>query len=359
MKRLLGEYKAYLEEKTQLHAGFPYNLNYDYNELLSFFKYTINNLGDPFVQSNYQIDSRYFEQETIKFFANLYQAENWWGYITSSGTEGNLYGILLGRETYPEGILYSSDDSHYSVRKAAHLFRISHVVVESQVNGEINYQDLHKKLQSDRPAIINLNLGTTLKGAVDNLDLILETLQAKGIKDFHIHCDGALGGMIVPYTQPHWVNFERPIHSVSISGHKFIGCPFPCGIVLTRNELVEKVTNKIDYIDSIDTTINGSRNGHAALFLWYAIEQRKHLFSQEVDDCVSKANYFYQKLKQGGVKYCLLNPNSCTVVFTKPDDKIVKKWQLAASENIAHVIVMQNHSHEILNEIVQDYFLKG
>ena len=185
INRLIDEYKANLEEKTRFHAGYPYNLNYDYSELIPFFKYTINNLGDPFVQSNYQIDSRFFEQETIKFFANLYQATDWWGYITSGGTEANLYGLILGRETYPEGILYFSADSHYSVVKAARFFRIPHVVVKSQANGEMDYQDLHKKLQSDRPAIIHLTLGTTLKGAVDDLDLILETLQAKGIKDFY------------------------------------------------------------------------------------------------------------------------------------------------------------------------------
>ena len=169
-----------------------------------------------------------------------------------------------------------------------------------------------------------------------------------------IHCDGALGGMLVAYLQPDWINFKRPIDSLSISGHKFIGCPFPCGVVLTRNELVQKFfANKIDYIGSIDSTINGSRNGHAALFLWYAIQQRKHLFSQEAHDCVTKANYLFNKLKQGGIKHCLLNPNSCTVVFAKPDDKVVQKWQLATSENLAHVVVMQNHSYEILDEIVR------
>ena len=38
--------------------------------------------------------------------------------------------------------------------------------------GEIDYDDLGRRLAANkgRPAIINVNIGTTVKGAVDNLD---------------------------------------------------------------------------------------------------------------------------------------------------------------------------------------------
>jgi len=45
-------------------------------------------------------------------------------YTTTCGTEGNLLGVLYGREKLPDGILYCSRDSHYSVPKSAHLYRI-------------------------------------------------------------------------------------------------------------------------------------------------------------------------------------------------------------------------------------------
>ncbi|KAM1131781.1 hypothetical protein ACFX13_047144 [Malus domestica] len=41
------------------------------------------------------------------------------GYITNCGTEGNLHGVLVGREVFPDGILYASRESHYSIFKAA------------------------------------------------------------------------------------------------------------------------------------------------------------------------------------------------------------------------------------------------
>ena len=54
-------------------------------------------------------------------FAKLWEIdeEEYWGYITTCGTEGNLHGILTGRENLPDGILYASQESHYS--GTAHL----------------------------------------------------------------------------------------------------------------------------------------------------------------------------------------------------------------------------------------------
>lgn len=50
-----------------------------------------------------------------------------------------------------------------------------------------------------RPAIVNVNVGTTVRGAVDDLDRILDILQEAGYSEdrFYIHCDGALFGLMV------------------------------------------------------------------------------------------------------------------------------------------------------------------
>ena len=100
----------------------------------------------------------------------------------------------------------------------------------------------------DRPAIINVNIGTTVKGAVDDLDRILRILKSLGFtRDrFHIHCDGALFAMMMPFIDyaPE-ISFEKPIDSIAVSGHKMLGCPMPCGIALTRKSHVKKVEQKV------------------------------------------------------------------------------------------------------------------
>lgn len=145
--------------------------------------------------------------------------------------------------------------------------------------GEIDYDALAAEISKnkDRPVIINVNIGTTVKGAVDNLDRILRILKTLGIprERYHIHCDGALFAMMMPFVD--WapeVSFRKPIDSIAVSGHKMLGCPMPCGIALTRKEHVKKVEQRIDYLNSVDTTIMGSRNGQAALYLWYSLRKK-------------------------------------------------------------------------------------
>ena len=69
----------------------------------------------------------------LNWFARLWEIdeEEYWGYITNCGTEGNLHGILVGRENLPDGVLYASRETHYSVFKAARMYRMDAVKVRA------------------------------------------------------------------------------------------------------------------------------------------------------------------------------------------------------------------------------------
>ena len=278
---VLQAYDKFLQQRSSVHFGYPYNLMYDHSELYSFMKYSINNLGDPFLPSNYGVHSRQFECSVIDFFARLWKMEpdSYWGYVTTCGTEGNLHGILLARECHPDGILYTSNETHYSVFKAARYYRMDCISIPTLPMGEINYDILAHEIEKNRhlPVIINVNIGTTVKGAVDNLDRILQILEVLDIprERYHIHCDGALFALMMPFIDnaPE-ISFRKPIDSIAVSGHKMLGCPMPCGVALSRKEHVEKVEQHIDYLNSVDTTIMGSRNGQAALYLWYSLRKK-------------------------------------------------------------------------------------
>jgi histidine decarboxylase len=185
----------------------------------------------------------------------------------------------LARECHPDGILYSSKETHYSIFKAARYYRMDAKAIPTLPQGEIDYDILASEIQKniDRPVIINVNIGTTVKGAVDNLDRILRILKNLRIprERYHIHCDGALFAMMLPFVDfaPE-ISFRKPIDSIAVSGHKMLGCPMPCGISIARKEHVKKVEQRIDYLNSVDTTIMGSRNGQTALYLWYNLRKK-------------------------------------------------------------------------------------
>ncbi len=278
---IIEAYDKFLKQRSSVHFGYPYNLMYNHEELFQFMKYSINNLGDPFITSNYGVHSRQFECAVIDFFASLYgiEQDKYWGYVTTCGTESNLHGILLARECHPDGILYSSKETHYSIFKAARYYRMDAKAIPTLPQGEIDYDILEEEIEKnrDRDVIINVNIGTTVKGAVDNLDRILRILQNLNIprERFYIHCDGALFAMMMPFVDyaPE-VSFRKPIDSIAVSGHKMLGCPMPCGVSIARKEHVKKVEQRIDYLNSVDTTIMGSRNGQTALYLWYSLRKK-------------------------------------------------------------------------------------
>ena len=55
------------------------------------------------------------------------------------------------------------------------------------------------RVNRDLPAIIIANVGTTMRGAVDDIEHIQEILRDLEVADSYIHTDAALSGMILPF----------------------------------------------------------------------------------------------------------------------------------------------------------------
>ncbi|RWW58317.1 hypothetical protein BHE74_00034887 [Ensete ventricosum] len=160
------------------------------------------------------------------------------------------------------------------------------------------------------------HLGTTVKGAVDDLDMVIQTLEENGFKGrFYIHCDGALFGLMMPF--------------------------------------VKRVCS------TLDATIMGSRNGHAPIFLWYTLNRKGYRgFQKEVQKCLRNAHYLKDRLKEAGIGV-MLNELSSTVVFERPkDEEFVRRWQLACEGNISHVVVMPNVNIDKLDSFLEELFQK-
>jgi histidine decarboxylase len=355
----LNSFKDFLKTEKETFIGYPVNSAFDYSQLFDFLSIPLNNVGDPFCSGYYGLDSREFEVEVLEWFAKLYNApmNNYWGYVTNGGTEGNLYGLYLARELYPKGVVYYSQDTHYSVSKNIRVLNMEHVMIKSRRNGEMDYDDFKCMLSTWRsaPPIIFANAGTTMKEGFDNITQIKDVLQQLAIPEYYIHVDAALGGMTLPFIEggpP--LDFSTGIQSISISGHKFIGSPIPCGVVLALKSNVGRVSRAVEYVGSLDSTISGSRNGFSPILLWYAIKKYGHAgFKKEVNRCLRNAEYAVSKLNSLGVD-AWKNKHSITVVFPKPNELTCKKWKLAVENEIAHIIVMPSVTKKIIDDFVGD-----
>ncbi|WP_139800786.1 histidine decarboxylase [Geothermobacter hydrogeniphilus] len=360
----LEQLLANLRERTGTFLGYPVAKDFDCSALAPFLDLPLNNLGDPFAPSTYQVDSREFEREVVAFAARLLRAEedSWWGYVGNGGSEGNLYGLYLARELFPQGMVYFSQGTHYSVSKNLHLLGMRHIMIRSQASGEIDYEDLRETLRVHRDVvpIMFANIGTTMTEGKDDIGRIRRIFQELAISRFYIHSDAALCGFIAPFLKPRPAfDFADGADSISISGHKFIGSPIPCGIVLARKRHVERIARSIAYIGNLDTTISGSRNGLTPLIMWLAIRQLgEEGFRARVARSLEVADYACTRLQQAGVA-AWRNPNAITVVFPTPAETVCRRWQLASADGASHLVVLPNVSKGQIDCFVADLAAGG
>ena len=365
-QRQLDAFWQHCLENQFFNIGYPENADFDYSPLHRFMRFSINNCGDWSEPSNYVLNSFDFEAEVMQHFAELFRIApaQCWGYVTNGGTEGNMFGCYLARELFPDGTLYYSRDTHYSVAKIVKLLRIKCRAVASLDNGEIDYDDLMAKIVADgeRHPIIFANIGTTVRGAVDDIARIQQLLEAAGIarEDYYLHADAALSGMILPFVEsPQPFDFADGIDSISVSGHKMIGSPMPCGVVLAKRDFVERISVEVDYIAACDKTISGSRNGHTPMMLWAAL--RSHTPAQwrrRIGESLDAAQYAVERLQAAGID-AWRHANSITVVFPCPSAELVQAYCLATSGDTAHLITTPHHYDRsrldaLLNALIEE-----
>ncbi len=358
-QKRLDDFLHRLRQAGKQELGYPTAFDLDYSVLAEFLTVNLNNCGDPFMPMTYQVNSHEFEREAVAFFAELTRApkEQWWGYVTNGSTEGNLYGLYLARELHPTGIVYFSQDSHYSVSKNLHFLNMRHIMIRSQENGEIDYDDLREtiRIRRDAPPIVFANIGTTMKEARDDVGRIRSILDELAIEQRYIHSDAALCGGYAAYLDPRpaW-DFGDGADSISISGHKFFATPIPCGIVLAKRAHVERIGHSVAYIGSMDTTITGSRNGLTPLMLWYAISALGHAgMKRRLAQSLAIAAYAEEQFKRAGIA-AWRNPAALTVIFPQPAGAVCNKWQLATANGISHVVCMPHVTRQQVDELLQD-----
>ena len=358
-QKRLEDLSVNLQNELRHFVGYPCNTKFDYSPLYHFLKYPLNNIGDPFVPTNYHINTHQYECEVVDIFRQLTDApaDSTWGYVTNGGTEGNLYGIFLAREIFPDCMVYYAEDAHYSVSKILRCLHVRNIMIKSNPDGTMDMADLREtiKIHRDVPPVIFANIGTTMKGASDDLEAMHKMLEEMAIQRYYIHVDAALSGMILPFVdEPHPWNFSAGIDSIAISGHKMVGSPLPCGVVLAKKEYVDRIARGVEYVGTLDTTIMGSRNGLTPLFLWYAFKTLGlDGYREMIQGCFKVADYAVDQLYRIN-RHGWRHKNSLTVVFDRPSPEIVSKWQLASRATISHLIAMPHVTNKDIDELVFD-----
>ncbi len=173
------------------------------------------------------------------------------GTFVPGGSIANLVAMIIARNqadpgARDEGIsskrltAYTSDQSHYSIRKNAGLIGIgrdSVRKVSTDDYGHMVVEDLRRLIRSDRtagrhPFFINATAGTTVLGAFDPIRDIAAVAQSE---DLWMHIDGALGASVVlSETHRHLLGGSELADSITWNAHKMMGVPLSCSAILLK-----------------------------------------------------------------------------------------------------------------------------
>ncbi len=350
VKRMFG----YPARHVTLSARTQYLLLMHYAAPLS------NNCGDVDERGNYAMDTKSIEKRILRLFAEKFDmGEDFWGYVTSGGSESNSCGISLAFNRYPDGILYYSAAAHYSVEKSARLYE--HVEIPTVGNDIMDVTALCKIAKENwengqRPANIVLTHGTTKYGACDDVDAIVRFLRNHRIPAY-VHVDAALfGGIPNNQTGAPLLNDAkaRGIDSICVSLHKYLGFPDVHSVFVSTQK---PCSPKVAYIGQHDTTVSGSRSIPAFALYNHIKEQ---LNDRPKNEYLENVRFFEQSLQAANVPYYRA-PMSNIFVMDAPDTQTTQRFQLSCfTEEIdgkcvekAHAIIFPHHGKKEMTELVQ------
>ncbi|OGV43742.1 MAG: pyridoxal-dependent decarboxylase [Lentisphaerae bacterium GWF2_57_35] len=372
MDRLNAFSKKILDLREHV-MGYPINQNVDLKEFYEWYvqsglhNTSMNNVGNPRKSSALLMNTHEFENEVINFFAPLYgfTPEEAWGIVTSSGTDGNDHGVYFGvkyllAKTQMRPVLYVSEDAHYSIKKIGDLQNLELKLIPSDVMGHMDVAKFEAALETNKPALIVIAIGTTFKGAVDDQKGIDEVLQRKPPLAVYRHLDGALFGGYLPFSEHKEVIDRKLMHfdSIAVSGHKFFGFDEPCGFFITTQDVLDRQNPfRVPYLNDAVPTITCSRSALSPLKFWWKLQRHSMAdFQQQAADILANATFFKAQLDEAGYP-AWRNPNSNTVFFKRPSQAVMERYDLAMEEDprlgglLAHMIVMQNESREEIEDL--------
>ncbi|WP_433533445.1 histidine decarboxylase [Micromonospora sp. CA-263727] len=323
--------------------GYPGAVDLDHSAVMTRLGARLwNNIGDP-ADTGGTAHTRILERAVVDWIADLVAmpADDRWGYVTTGGTEGNLSALHAAYRCWPTARIYHSTAAHYSIPKIVDMLGARAVTVQAGPDGEMAYDDLAAQLRRRRrwPAIVVATAGTTMTEAVDDTTRIHAILTEYGIPG-HTHVDAALSGIPLALDGALRLDDSSGIGSITISGHKFLGIPTPCGVVLIRDHLRRPHLRHVSYTAAADTTITGSRCGLAAALLWHAIATHgREGHRWRTAEARRLAAHAVDQIRATGWT-AWRHPHAFTVVLPTPPPAVRAKWLLASDGPVSHLICM-------------------
>ncbi|XP_061652578.1 glutamate decarboxylase 1 [Phyllopteryx taeniolatus] len=251
------------------------------------------------------------------------------GIFSPGGTISNLYSMLVARYYFypevktrgmgavPHLALFTSEHSHYSVKKSAAVLGLgieNVLLVKCDERGKMIPEELEASIlaaveKNMVPFYVNATAGTTLYGAFDPLDAIADICQRRAL---WMHVDASWGGGLL-LSDRHRTKLQgiERAWSVTWNPHKMMGVPLQCSAILIKKKGLLQQCNELGapylfqkdkfYDVSYDTGDKSIQCGrHVDVFKLWLMWKAKGTegFGAQVNKCLGNAEYLHDRLQK-------------------------------------------------------------
>uniref|UniRef100_A0A4W6FU92 Glutamate decarboxylase 1 n=1 Tax=Lates calcarifer TaxID=8187 RepID=A0A4W6FU92_LATCA len=250
------------------------------------------------------------------------------GIFSPGGAISNMYSVMIARYKFfpevktkgmaaaPRLVLFTSEHSHYSIKKASAALGFGTenlILLNTDERGRVIPADLEAKVIEAKqkgyvPMFVNATAGTTVYGAFDPINEIADICEKYNI---WLHVDGAWGGgLLMSRKHRHKLNGVERANSVTWNPHKMMGVPLQCSAILVRERGLLQGCNSMcagylfqpdkQYDVTYDTGDKAIQCGrHVDIFKFWLMWKAKGTigFEQHIDKCLDLSAYLYNKIK--------------------------------------------------------------
>ncbi|XP_031665798.1 glutamate decarboxylase 1-like isoform X2 [Oncorhynchus kisutch] len=286
------------------------------------------------------------------------------GIFSPGGAISNMYSVMIARYKYfpevktkgmsaaPRLVLFTSEHSHYSIKKAGAALGFGSenvVLLSTDERGRVIPADLEAKIldvkqKGYHPLFVNATAGSTVYGAFDPINEIADICEKY---DMWLHvdvrtvcvrvcacvhasvCFGTImfcpidlmvcvfflqgawgGGLLMSRKHRHKFSGVERANSVTWNPHKMMGVPLQCSAILVREKGILAGCNSMcagylfqpdkQYDVSYDTGDKAIQCGrHVDIFKFWLMWKAKGTigFEQHIDKCLDLSQYLYDKIR--------------------------------------------------------------
>ncbi len=286
-----------------------------------------------------------------------------WGFATTGGTESNIQAMRVAKKENKKGSegekgnIVVPESAHFSFDKISDLLGVEVRKAPLNEDLKVDVGEVEGLVDDNTFAIVGIAC-TTEYGQVDPIEELGKIAEERGI---FLHVDAAFGGFVLPFLGRRDWGFVKGVSSVSIDPHKMGFSTIPCGVLVFRENVMDRLAVDTPYLTHRSQyTLTGTRTGGSVVGA-YAV--MRHLgwdgYTKIVKECMRITHLMKEGCEELGLEP-VIEP-VCNVLCVRCDraedvknELMRRNWYVSTVGEAIRMVMMPHVSERTVEEFLRE-----